>query len=386
MCSTSEEDWVLVPSCMQRTPSKALKDQKDVKHQPSVPPKLPLPGQSPVLPPSVLRPAAARPSPIGISAPMADVKDPVTPPTPPSPPPPTRNVPIPALQKLCRFDLSKLDPTDPVIREELTKLANLGISRSIGGFKPQLKHKYGTLNSIQLGVLVTDGKGNDPFPSPLSADISTATVAANCGFSLPGYILEGDGIVNRLGRTIRPVRLNMRFTLTWSFNSTAIQQITEGFGVWRMIIFKDKMSMGPAPTNAPATQITTDDQAVWVATNPSATQQNPIVMQFNPLTHGYRYTIYHDKSYRAPSNATTIMYTNTFNTWAGQAVSTHDIHIDLKDHGLITYGDDATAAPTLIVKNDLYIMYGVDLTLGGGVTNNAYPYVDMQYDFVFIDN
>lgn len=386
------DDWVVVPkvSALTRTLSKGL-DKKDVKYVPSTVSQKPLSAQSDMLPSRLLRSGPASVAPISTAARMGDDKDdgPPTPPTPPSPS--SSSVPVDPrqkLQKLCRFDISKFDPTDPVIREELTKLASFGFGRGLGGFKPALKHQFTSTaaGGTQLGFLVNDGKGNAPFPAPVSTDISNFSRLTKSGWSLPGYIFTGDGLTNRLGRTIRPIHCTMRIDLNWAYNTTAVQVLSEGWGSIRMIVIRDKMAISSLPTNAPASSSIEDGAAVFMTTQPGATpsdQQNMLIAQWNPVTHGYRYEVLHDEVFTAAHNGVSVFSVSS-GGFLGCATAHHVRHLDCSKWGLITYGDDAASGNTFIIKNDIFIMWAVDLTMNGSTL--AYPYVDWAMDLSFVDN
>lgn len=306
------------------------------------------------------------------------------PPTPTTPTPPSSSSGVPGkaeLQKHCRLDISKLDATDPNIRESLTQLANWVVGRSLGGFKPQLKHKYTVFIDKQFGYIDT---ATYNYPHSVALDTTAYDYKAYAGWSIPGFINEGDTVVNRLGRTIRLKHFSARFQLTWSFNSTAVQMMTEGQLPLRMVIFRDKMSLGDTPTDMPAVAALTDEKALFISTASSTTAQNPVIASWNVCTHGYRYEILHDKTYTCPHSATAIMYSNTFNAWMGSATTYHELHIPLPYE--VTYTDDATAGATAIGKNDIFICWFVDRSVGGAYGAQNAPYVDFTSDLTFVDN
>jgi len=316
---------------------------------------------------------------------------PVTPPTPPSPPTPS-NVPgssVDVQKYVPGLDLKKVDPRDKKTIDAINRAVTFGLSRESGGFTPARKHLIAGLsqwpfNAVNVGTAYC-------------ADISVfigAAVGTVPGFSPIGYCFQGDGVTDRLGRSIKVHHMTVRMDINW--DSTAgtgapaggaanIEQYGNSFGPLRIIIFKDKESLAAAPTSSSTTfAIGGNTTQLFLGMTAAANVlQNLNAAPYNPVTHGYRYEIMHDEVISAPSNATVITYGANGATFCASARTHHRIHLPLGFD--VEFADDNANGTTTILRNNIFIGWYQPNDL---ITQNTciVPYVTGSTDVLFTDS
>lgn len=290
----------------------------------------------------------------------------------------------PNVKDKLRVDLSKLDPRD----EDAVKAAEQTVGFLLGagnsGYGAATKHTYGRgtdvyfINTQTNNTVVYD---------------SSAFSNNGVGFSLIGYVFEGDSVGDRLGRKIFVKHTTLNLDITWSVvgqsTGAGAQNIAifgNSFPPVRVVIFRDKMSMAAAPTNMETKANSgsfSDVSALFHNVYNSDTVVNYVTAPWNLTTHGYRYEILHDEVINAPTDASSFSYGVSGATYAASARKHHTIHKKLDRQ--VIFEDDNTTSSSNICKNNIYVCFFTDV-MGSANTWNITPFVDYAFDTAFVDN